>query len=188
MRFSKRSLLILGIGIPVVILAVLFSNYAKEIRKRESLFAEIARVQKAVPKIAAEKGSLEPQLVQLEEKLTLTKQVLDRTKWRYPTSVESIDYAMELTDLADDCALTVVNLTSSEATKTTDVGITYLTTNFTIEVKGTIDNLLDFIHTIAQGTSFACTSIDTLDMSEMNEADTEPSLRISLMAYSYKGD
>jgi hypothetical protein len=186
MKFSKTSLMILGTGILVIILVSLYFNYTQKVSQRDVLFNSINIAQQALSKLSAERSALDPQLAQLEEKLSQTSATLTRAKQGYPASIEAIEYGTELVQLADDASLTITSLNNVAATSKDEGNITYNVTTFSLVVKGKVSDLLDFIHTIAQSRDFGSALIENIEMSDMN--GEEPSLSFTIIIYSYQGD
>jgi hypothetical protein len=116
------------------------------------------------------------ELSQLETELAQAKLTLDQTGARFPSSVESIEYDEVLFSFAHDANLKITSLTAGEPAETiteditvpaeltteditvpmdiTIEGITYATTFFTVEVKGEVADILDFVNRVVTDEGF----------------------------------
>ncbi|MFH1639396.1 MAG: hypothetical protein ABIB93_03675 [Chloroflexota bacterium] len=186
MKISRTSLFILVIGVLAIVFGILNSRYSSVVKERDTLFPNMIQAQKAITEITAEKHSLESQLEQVEEKLAQAKSVFERSEEKFPTFFDSIEYGKELCDVAEDCAVEVVALNTSQVAELNDDSFTYLITSFEISLKGTANDLLDYVHRIAQNDRCNCTSIDFMKMDESGGEETF--LELSLTVYNYQRD
>ena len=177
---------------------------------------------------------LESQLTQLESELAQATSVLAESRKSFPESVESIEYDERLFKIADEWNLEITSLTASEPddekvkVEVEDIkveGITFSVTYFEVEVKGkapelpfkteaeyetyideTVDDILDFIHTIRTDEYFTNATLELVNMDipepltdeEIEEKEmTEEAIiekaekltaTIRLVIYSYKGE
>lgn len=203
MKLSKLGLLILAVGILCIAFGGLFYVYRQRTQQRDALFQTIEAAQNQVSKISAEKRPLEPQVLQLEQKIADLKASYNKAKGEFPNvSIQSIEYDEELSDLAEDSAVTVIKLTATDSSLKKDGNITYIATDFTVEVRGERTNLLDFLHRVSQSQYFSTASINSVSLKE--EATPAPlatpteepppvwvnyaTLQMSLTVYRYEGN
>ena len=234
MKLGKTSWYVLGIGILVIAAIGLFMLYQQEAREQEWLNEDLAAAQAEVPKLAAERATLESTLTELEDNLAQAISKLKTAKAAFPAMVESIEYDEQLFRFAKDNALDIVIVIATEpsdediAVEVEDEDIevedvTYFVTYFTVEVTGqipesvfeteeghkayidnTVDDILNFINTIATHRDFTTATIETVNMVipeplteeelvELKESEEKmpeesmPSATINLVIYGYKG-
>ena len=241
MKLGKTAWYALGIGILVIAAIGLFMLYQQEAREQEWLNEDLAAAQAEVPKLAAERATLESTLTELEDNLAQATSRLKTAKATFPALVESIEYDEQLFKFAKDNELDIVIVIATEpsdediAVEVEDEDIevededievedvTYFVTYFTVEVKGqipesvfeteeghkayidnTVDDILNFINTIATHRDFTTATIETVNMVipeplteeelvELKESEEKmpeesmPSATINLVIYGYKG-
>jgi len=101
--------------------------------------------------------------------------------------VESIEYDERLFSIADSWGLVVSSLTASEPGQESAQDITFSVTNFAINVKGQVDDILGFVNTISIDPNFASTTIRTVNLSVPGDIDVieNASASITLTIYGY---
>jgi len=208
MKLSKIAWLIMVIGIFVIASGSLYWIYLQEGPKQEELNAQLSVVQAQLPKLAAERASLESTLTELEDKLAQATSQLKTARAAFPTAaVESIEVDELLFGIADDWGLEITSLTASEPdgqdieVEVEDIeveDVIYLVTSFDVNVKGEVADILNFIHTIVTHKDFDTATVELVNIvvpqplteaekEELNEEEI-PSATIKLVIYSYKGE
>ena len=190
MRLSKTAWLILGIGIFVIAMGSLYFLYSRQGDEQEQLNDSLSVAQATLPTLVSEKEDWESQLTQGESRLTqqesqLTQResqlaqatsLLDTTQASFPESVESIEYDELLFNFAHGCNLTITKLTASEPSDEMIEDITYSVTSFTVDVKGEVANILDFINAIVTSEDFTCATAELVNINipePLTEAEKE---------------
>lgn len=195
MRLSRTFLLILGIGACAVIFAFLYLNYQQSAQERDLLLDQIEASQRKVSAINAEKRNLEPQVTQLENKISDLNKSFDQLKGEFPNiTVQSIEYDEELTGLADDSEITFMKVTATEDSDVKEGNLTYTVSNFSVEVEGERVDLLDFIHRVATSVYFKTSSVNVMTLEdEVPPASPPPTpvlpkVKIDLGVYRYRSN
>ncbi len=217
MKLSKRTWMALGIGIIIIAAVSLYMVYQGEAQEREEARDSLTNAEKNLQPLADIKEATEVELIQLEDELqewqnelsqletelVQAELTLDQTGARFPSSVESIEYDEVLFGFAHDANLLITSLTTGEPDELTTEGITYTTTFFTVELKGEVADILDFINAIVADDDFQTAILEpiTIDIPEpLTEAEKEnlteeeieeaemPSVTINLMLYTYLGE
>jgi len=147
MKLNKKVWLIVVIVIFAVALGVLFSIYTGQAR-------ELGQLEKALNATEKRESGLEAQHKTLEGQLTQAESDLKEKQKQFPESVESIEYDDDLFEIADDCNVGLTKLTASKPTNKTVGTVTYSVSSFVVVVKGSIDNILEFIYAIRTGEGF----------------------------------
>jgi ABC-type transporter Mla subunit MlaD len=199
MKLSKTAWLVLGIGIFAIAAGCLYMLYSRELREQEQLSSVLSVAQATLPRLTSEKAELESQLAQSAEELAEAESLLDAAEAGFPQSVESIEFGEALVDIAESCDLEIVKLTASEPSDEevkkegeNEASVTYPVTSYTVEVEGkyggyidkTIQDVLDFIDTIATDEYFANAAMEVVNMKVSEPGVTAT---IDFTIYSYQG-
>jgi len=217
MKLSKTAWIILVTGIFIIAIGSLYWLYLQEGPKQEELNAQLSAVQAQLPNLAEQRASLESTLTELEDNLAQATSQLKTAKAAFPALVESIEVDELLFGIANDWGLEITSLTASEPRdyrvkvemEAEDIemeDVTYLVTSFTIDVKGEVADILNFIHTIVNHRDFDTATVELVNIvvpdpiseeekeglseEEIEEAEEPemPSATIKLVIYSYKGE
>ena len=214
MKLGKTAWIILVTGIFIIATGSLYWLYLQERPKQEELNAQLSAVQAQLPNLAEQRASLESTLTELEDNLAQATSQLKTAKAAFPALVESIEVDELLFGIADDWGLEITSLTASEPSdlevevevEMEDIeveDVTYLLTYFTVEVKGEVADILNFIHTIVNHRDFDTATVELVNIvipdpiseqekEELSEEEIEerekPSATINLVIYSYKGE
>jgi hypothetical protein len=181
MKTSKKVWLIVGIGVFAIVIALLFSNYSRQAGEREQLENNLFTAQALLPKLTNQKGDLENQLAQAQS-------LLDRSRAKFPQSVESIKYGEDLFEIADDCDVEITRLTMSKPTNKKVGAVTYSVSSFAVDVNGDVSDILDFVDALRAGADFQLPWSAEVTAVRINYADTAGTATISLKIYAYKGE
>ena len=143
MKFSKVTLIILGVVVLAIGFGVLYMLYSKQLQEQDTLKSKAAANQAQLAKLVKEQEKWKSQLAVLQEQISRNNQELDAArqsltaaKAEWPVSAESIEYEERLFALADGWDL-VVNVVSGSDTASSNInGITFQTNTFSISVTG----------------------------------------------------
>jgi hypothetical protein len=181
MKTSKKVWLIVGIGVFAIVIALLFSNYSRQAGEREQLENNLFTAQALLPKLTNQKGDLENQLAQAQS-------LLDRSRAKFPQSVESIKYGEDLFEIADDCDVEITKLTASLPTDKVAGGAAYSVSSFAVGVEGDLSDILDFVDALRAGADFQLPWSAEVTTVKINCASEGDSATINLDIYAYKGE
>ena len=207
-RLSRTAWLMLGIGIFVIASGSLYALYSQQESEQRQLNDSIGAAQATLPGIVSEKEDWESQLTQLqgrlaevESELAQAESLLDKTRANCLRPVESIEYDERLFKLAGDWKLDIIRLTASEPSSIEVEGINFLVTSFTVDVKGEVVDILEFITRLTMDESFNTTGVELVNI-QVPEPLTEqekagktqaeidkaliPSATIKLIIYGYQ--
>jgi Tfp pilus assembly protein PilO len=192
LRLSRTAWLILVIGVLVIALGSLYMVYSRQSSEQQELAASLATAQARLPKVIADREASEAELAQWQDKLAEATSLLAKSEAQFPGSAESIEYDEVLYEIADSCDLEVMSLTASEPSEKKVEDVTYTVTTFEVEVRGEVDDILDFISDIATREYFTGATVELVNIKvpEPPEEDEEaepPTATITLVGYSYKG-
>ena len=147
MKISKKALLIIGIFVFAIVLGFLISTYVQQAEDRAKVEAELAAQQAIATNLAADREDW-------EDKLAQAQSLLATSKAKFPNSVDSIEYDDDLFEIADDCNLDLTSLSMSKPTSKNIGAVTYSVAPCLVQVKGNVDDILDFLYAIRTGDDF----------------------------------
>lgn len=215
MRLSRTAWLILVIGVFVIAFAGLYMIYLREQQAQEPLNEALAVAQTVLPKLTTEATNLENALTEMEDRLAQAKSHLQTAKAIFPTRrVESIEVDEVLFGIAYNWDIEITNLTATEPgdqivpveVEIEDIeveDIDFTVTTFTVQVKGAVADILDFIHTIVNHQDFDSATVELVNIvvpepltlaekEEKTEEEIEgaeiPSATLTLTIYNYQGE
>jgi len=146
-KISKKVLVIIGIIIFAIIFVSLIRTYSQQVTEQRQLSASLAAQQTLLTKLTNDKE-------EWESRRNKAESLLDTSQKKFPQSVECIEYGEDLFDIADDCNVDLTNLSMSKPSSTTVGSVAYSVGTFVLKVKGSMDDLLDFIYAIRTGDDF----------------------------------
>jgi hypothetical protein len=189
MKLSKTALWILGIGLFVIISAVLLALQASRSGDAEQLEENLTMTQSVLTTLVAEREDLDGQLAQLENQLDQAETAYNQSQANFPEAVASIEYDEELFFIAGDYNLEIINLTASEPRENKVEEVPFDNTIIEVEVRGKVSNILSFINNVTTGGYFnsAIVELVTMKVPEPDE-DEQPSAVITITVYSYEGE
>lgn len=172
---SKKVWLVVGAGVIVVLLVVLFVTYFQQVAEQRDLEGRLDEATARSTVLAADKQDLENQLSQAESQL-------DSSQAQYPQAIESIEYGEYLFEIVEKCNLTLGSLNFPRPGASTQGSVTYSVVPLSLPVSGALENIFKFIDTIKTDPRFASTSVNSVTMSGGGGGAT-----ISITIYGYKG-
>lgn len=210
MKISKTALIVLGIGIFILVFAILFTMYSGQSGEREQLSDRLATTQGLLPGLIAEKEDLAGQLAQWGDEIDKARVALDKSEAIFPKSAESIEYDETIFKLAEQCGLLIVELTASEpaseGVKGTDIA--YDVCSFTVVLENadsppatagdfelyidqTVDKVLEFVHLVATTPDFGVATIKVAAIDgleppeELEGGESGPEATVELAIYGF---
>jgi hypothetical protein len=189
LSLSKTSLWILGIGLFVIVAAVLLALQASRSGDVKQLEENLVVTQNALTTLTANKEGLDNQLAQLQNQLDQAEATHDQSRANFPKAVASIEYDEELFFIADDYNLEIMNLTVTEPRENKVDEVSFDNTVIEVEVRGKVSNILSFINNVATGGFFNSATIELVSMEVPKpDEDKQPSAVIQIIVYSYEGE
>ncbi len=171
---SKKVWLVLGVGVIVVLLVLLFMTYFQQVAEQQDLEGRLDIATARSDELDDDKQTLGNQLSEAES-LLYTSQA------QYPQEIESIEYGEYLFEIAEKCNLTLASLTFPRPGASTQGSVTYSVVSLGLPVSGALEDIFDFIDTIKTDPRFASTSVNSVTMSGGGGGAT-----ISITIYGYK--
>lgn len=193
-RLSKTAWIVLGAGIFIIGFVALYMLYSQQNSEKQRIENDLTLAQAETIATATEKRNAENELTKAEGTLAQLESDLDQailqlnsSKIGFPNSVESIEYDERLFSIADSWGLVVSSLTASEPGQESVDDITFSVTNFAINVKGQVDDILGFVNTLSIDPNFVSTTIRTVNLRVPGDIDVieNASASIALTIYGY---
>jgi len=174
MKLSKKVWLIVGAGIIIALLAIVFTIYFQQVREQEELNERLDAATALSAKLEANKGDLEDELAQAES-------LLHTSQAEYPQEIHSIEYGEHIFEIAERSNLILSSLNFPKPKATKEGPVTYRTVSLSLPVSGTVADIFEFIDIINTDDRFASTQVNSVRLNVAGEGAT-----ISIIIYSYQ--
>jgi hypothetical protein len=178
MKISKKTWIIVAVGVFIITSASLGSFYIKQIGQRNQLNEEL---------IIAETRLNKFQLEVLETQLSNTVSKLETASDTLSKPIESIATTRTLYDAAKDSHVEVTDINSSELTSTKLEGISCSAVTLTMNVEGYLYDIVGFVTNLSDYLKTAVVQSIAINIPEITD-DKDPSADIRLVIYNYQGE
>ncbi len=200
MKVSKTALIFLGVGIFVILVAILGMTYSQQTQEQSRLNQELSLAQLrlkeyASQQLSSQQAELESQLTQLEARLKVVKDGL----YQSIQSIEVTETLYEITEtlyeVAETSDVEIVEISSPGLATEELEGITYSFLSLAVTVEGDVRDLIDFIDAWTE--KYPTGVVELVEMTvplpeeeeELEEEELEkPSADIRLLIYTYEGN
>ncbi|MDP4279025.1 MAG: hypothetical protein QQM50_00550 [Dehalococcoides mccartyi] len=191
MKISKTSWALLAFGLIIIAGASLFILFKNEDSRKTDLEDRLALAAASIPAVVANIATTTEQADQLSAQLEEVLGKLAQAKGQFPETIQSIEYASALVQMAANSGVDLLSFESSEASKLTLSKLNFEMTEFTLVVRGDINPMLSFISAIDKGADFLTGSMDviklTFDTTTAEDDLPKPTATITLLLISYEG-
>ncbi|AQU03582.1 MAG: hypothetical protein AAC990_02805 [Dehalococcoides mccartyi] len=191
MKISKTSWALLAFGLIIIAGASLFILFKNEDSRKTDLEDRLALAEASIPAVVANIATTTEQADQLSAQLEEVLGKLAQAKGQFPETIQSIEYASALVQMAANSGVDLLSFESSEASKLTLSKLNFEMTEFTLVVRGDINPMLSFISAIDKGADFLTGSMDviklTFDTITAEDDLPKPTATITLLLISYEG-
>ncbi|AII59902.1 hypothetical protein X793_06215 [Dehalococcoides mccartyi CG4] len=191
MKISKTSWALLAFGLIIIAGASLFILFKNEDSRKTDLEDRLALAEASIPAVVANIATTTEQADQLSAQLEEVLGKLAQAKGQFPETIQSIEYASALVQMAANSGVDLLSFESSEASKLTLSKLNFEMTEFTLVVRGDINPMLSFISAIDKGADFLTGSMDviklTFDTTTAEDDLPKPTATITLLLISYEG-
>jgi hypothetical protein len=192
LKFSRTILLVLGVGIPLIVLIALGVIYIRQSVELGGITKSLAQNQANLAKIVLQRTALESQLAQQQSKLDDTKASLSSTQASLPSSSSppSVEYAEVLSQIAQGCGLEVVSMTAGEPSRKKMGDVTFTLVSFEVEVRGAPSSMIGMVNNIAKNELFNNAGVELMEINVPqstgeNGETVQPMGKIKLVSYNY---
>lgn len=191
MKISKTSWALLAFGLIIIAGVSLFILFENEDSRKTDLEDRLALAEASIPAVVANIATTTEQADQLSAQLEEVLGKLAQAKGQFPETIQSIEYASALVQMAANSGVDLLSFESSEASKLTLSKLNFEMTEFTLVVRGDINPMLSFISAIDKGADFLTGSMDviklTFDTITAEDDLPKPTTTITLLLISYEG-
>ena len=158
MKLSNKVWIIVGIGIIVVLLAVMFMVYSRQAAEQRDLEDRLDAATARSITLALDKQDLEGQLSQAQS-------LVDTSQAQYPQAIESIEYGEYIFEIAEKCNLSLASLSFPKPGTVKQGSVTYSVVSLSLPVSGALEDIFEFIDTIKTDPRFASTRVKSVNLS-----------------------
>ena len=158
MKLSNKVWIIVGVGIIVVLLAIVFMVYFRQVAEQRDLEDRLDVATARSITLAVDKKDLEDQLSQAQS-------VLDTSQAQYPQAIESIEYGEYIFEIAEKCNLSLASLSFPKPGTVKQGSVTYSVVSLSLPVSGALEDIFEFIDTIKTDPRFASTRVKSVNLS-----------------------
>lgn len=183
LKISKKTGLVIAIGIFVIALAGLFMVYSGQAGEKRELDEQLALVQSRLSGIQLEQ--LSSRQVELEEQLSQATSQFEAVKAILSQPVGSIAVTSSLFDLARAYGVEVIEITSPGPTTESLEGVTCSVISLTAKVEGKVPNLLGFVTRLNSHFTTGVVKSVTITVLETGSSDNA-SADIQLAVYTFQ--
>lgn len=185
MKLSKKSWLILIVGIAIAIFAGLWLARGQQVDEQEQLHEELSIVAMRLnglqgEEISSQQGELEKQLSQTISQLETAKAALSQ-------STGSIAVSGALFDIAEAIGVEITEISSSHLSSDSLGGITCSVLPLTITVEGDVADIISFVGSLNHDFTTGIVKSVEISIPETTSEETV-SANIQLHIYIFQGD
>ena len=186
MKLSKKSGLILIVGIAVCIFIGLWLARSQQVNEQERLHEELTTVAMTLNDFPVDEVS--SQRVELEEQLSQAISQLETAKAALSQSTGSIVVSGHLFDIAEDVGVEVTVVSSSHPPSGSLGGITCSVLPLTVTVEGDVADIISYIGRLNYDFPTGIIKLVKMDIPETTCEEEVPSATIQLKIYTYQGE
>jgi len=158
MKLSNKVWIIVGVGIIVVLLAIVSMVYFRQVAEQQGLEDRLDAATARSITLALDKQDLEGQLSQAQS-------LVDTSQAQYPQAIESIEYGEYIFEIAEECNLSLASLIFPKPGSVTQGSVTYSVVSLSLPVSGALEDIFEFIDTIKTDPRFASTRVKSVNLS-----------------------
>lgn len=186
MKLSKKSWLILIVGIAIAIFAGLWLARGQQVDEQEQLREELSIVAMRLEN-SQNNEEISAQQAQLERQLSQTISQLETAKAALSQSAGSIRVSGTLFDIAEATGVEITEISSSGLSSDSLEGINFLALPLTITVEGDVADIISFVGSLNHDFTTGIVKSVEISIPETTSEETV-SANIQLRIYTYQGD
>lgn len=182
-KFNKRQVILITLGILAVAAAVLYTVYMRQIDERDQVKDELATTEEMLNSIqteqlASSKLTLEQQLEEMTAQFEAANVALSQPVERYTMTTTVFD-------IADEHAMQITLLKLTDEVSGTLGDIPCSITSLQIAVEGDADNIVAFVSSL--NSSFITGMVDSIKITNSEVVGENASAEMVLSVYSREG-
>jgi len=186
LKLSKKSWLILIVGIAIAIFAGLWLARGQQVDEQEQLREELSIVAMRLEN-SQNNEEISAQQAQLERQLSQTISQLETAKATLSQSTESIAVSGTLFDIAEAIGVEITEISSSHLSGGSLGGITCSVLPLTITVEGDVADIISFVGSLNHDFNTGIVKSVEISIPETTSEETV-SANIQLHIYTFQGD
>ena len=183
-KLSKTSWLILSAGVFIVILAGLGLTRSQQLSEQSQLDDTLAVTMSRLDSLGVTQLELEE--AELKQRLDESMVEFAEVKDRLRQTVVSVDVTDELFRIAEYSNVEIMSMMTSAQTDGKLGSVSCLSTSITANVKGSTDDLIDFVINLNSGYTTGIVRMVNISIPEDTQSDNSTAA-ISMSVYSYEG-
>jgi len=185
LKLSKKSGLILIVGIAIAIFAGLWLARGQQVDEQEQLHEELSIVAMRLNGLQGEEIS--SQQGELEKQLSQTISQLETAKTTLSQSTESIAVSGTLFDIAEAIGVEITEISSSHLSSDSLEGITCSVLPLSVTVEGDVADIISFVGSLNHDFKTGIVKSVGISIPETTSEETV-SANIQLHIYTFQGD
>jgi hypothetical protein len=185
LKLSKKSGLILVVGIAACVYVGLWLARSQQVDEQERLHEELVTAAMALDDFPVDEVS--SQRVELEEQLSQAISQLETAKAALSQSTGSIDVSGHLFDIAEDVGVEITVVSSSHPSGGSLGGITCSVLPLTVTVEGDVADIISYVGRLNYDFPTGIIKLVKMDIPETT-CEGVPSATIQLQIYTYQGE
>lgn len=183
-KLSRRFWLILGVGILVMLAAVLWYLRNQQVAEQKRLTEDLATVNSRLAGL--ELDQLSTQQNQLRDQIAATEAKSQELYGKVATPTDSISASGTLYGIAQQCSVVITAITASEDKKTELAGIDCHSITFGVTAEGSWSDLTGFVSKLKS--EFATSLLGSATFSSKDTSlQASSSVNINLTVYTLEG-
>lgn len=185
MKLGKTSILALGVGIFLVLLASLGIAYSRQSSERSELGQELDQARLILDKQS--NNQLSGELETLQETPAEIDAEVTNAKERLTQSIDDVDVTAVLFKLAESKNVRVMAVHLAKPSSEETHGIDFLTLPVSVTVEGELANLIGYVQGLSHEFTTSLIKSATVEIPEASEEEEAevPTCKISMIIYTY---
>jgi hypothetical protein len=185
-KLSKKSGLILIVGIAACIYGGLWMARSQQVDEQERLHEELTTAAVALDNLPVDEVS--SQRAELEERLSQAISQLETAKATLSQSTGSIDVSGHLFEIAEDVGVEVTVVSSSHTAGGSLGGIDCSVLPLAVTVEGDVADIISYVGRLNYDFPTGTIKLVKMDIPETTCEEEVPSATIQLQIYTYQGE
>jgi len=186
LKLSKKSLLIIAVGIFIIALVGLWTVHSQQVNELNQLNKELTLVQSKLKGIQPEKSSQRQEELERQLSQTISQSETARVALSQPIGIIAISDI--IFDIAEDYGVEVTEISSSGIATEELAGITCSVLPLTAKVEGEVTDIASFITKLNEDLATGLARSVEISIPETTDEGEETSADIQVVIYTYRGD
>ena len=185
MKLSKKSLLIIAVGIFIIALVGLWTVHSQQVNELNQLKEKLNTAELKLSGLQPEKSSQRQEELERQLNQTISQSETARASLSQP--IESIAISDIIFDIAEDYGVEVTEISSSGIANEELAGITCSALPLTAKVEGEVTDITSFITKLNEELATGVVRSVAISIPETTDEGEETSADIQVVIYTYRG-